>query len=128
MEEPFCDSGNFWYRKTLGIRKRGGYHNFRSKLCCLTVPKNFVGETFCVSENFRYRKNLWIRRGGGGSNTSFRPKKFLSSKSVSEHSKMLNSYLQYVGQMFPDIIPVCKRSVVSPSISKTGPETPKNGS
>ena len=37
-------------------------------MCCLTVPKNFVGEPFCVSQNFWYRKNLWIRggRGGGG--------------------------------------------------------------
>ena len=29
-----------------------------SKICCLTVPKNFVGENFCVSEKFWYRKSL----------------------------------------------------------------------
>ena len=27
-------------------------HNFPSKNCCLTVPKNFVGELFCVPDNF----------------------------------------------------------------------------
>ena len=26
-----------------------GYHNFPSKIYCLTVPKNFVGEPFSVS-------------------------------------------------------------------------------
>ena len=97
-----CVSENFWYRKMLRIRERGGasrlsveiflshstenlrrgnlcfrkflvsknvkdkrerrHHDFPSKLCCLTVPKNFVGET-CVSERFWYRKILWMRRG-----------------------------------------------------------------
>ena len=50
----------------LRIRERGGgHHDFLSKICCLTVPKNFVGET-CVSERFWYRKMLRIieRRGG----------------------------------------------------------------
>ena len=44
--------------------KKGGRrecHNFPSKICCLTVPENFVGELFCVPENFWYRENLWIR-------------------------------------------------------------------
>ena len=107
VEEPFCVSENFCYRKKLGIREREGgggrYQDFPSKTfclrvpkifvgghfrvslisgiekfyayegnitifykknCCLTVPKNFVGEPFCVSQNFWYRKNLWIRGGG----------------------------------------------------------------
>ena len=42
------------------VRKRGGHHDLPSKICCLTVPSNFVGET-CVSENFWYRKMLRIR-------------------------------------------------------------------
>ena len=42
VEEPFCVSENFWYRKMLGIREGGGYHDFSSKLFRLTVPKNFV--------------------------------------------------------------------------------------
>ena len=65
--EPFCVSENFWYRKILWIRRVGREcHNFPSKICCLTVPKNFVGETFCLSENSWYRKILWIRGVEGG--------------------------------------------------------------
>ena len=43
--------------------KRGGggkYQNFPSKVFCLTVPKNFVGEPFCVI-NFGCRKTLCFR-------------------------------------------------------------------
>ena len=63
------------FQKVSGIEKFYGWegggrecHDFPSKICCLTVPKNFVGEPFCVSENFWYRKILWIRgvEGGGG--------------------------------------------------------------
>ena len=60
--------------------KKGGgreCHNFPLKICCLTVPENFVGEPFCVSENFWYRKILWIRRGERGSVPIFH-KNFLS--------------------------------------------------
>ena len=66
VEESFCVSENFWYRKMLGIREGGWNHDFPSKLVCLTVPKKFVGEAFCVPEIFCYGKNLWIRDGGGG--------------------------------------------------------------
>ena len=38
---PFNVSENLGYRKILCII--GGYHNFPSKIFCLTVPKNFVG-------------------------------------------------------------------------------------
>ena len=31
--------------KSLSIR--GKYQNFSKKVCCLTVEKNFVGESFC---------------------------------------------------------------------------------
>ena len=56
-------------QKISGIEKRqgeerGGHHDFPSKICCLTIPKNSVGET-CVSERFWYRKILWMRRGAG---------------------------------------------------------------
>ena len=50
-------------------RERGGHHDFPSKICCLTVPNNFVGET-CVSEYFWYRKMLRIREWGGASRLS----------------------------------------------------------
>ena len=63
-------------QKISGIEKfqgeeieRGGHHDFLSKICCLTVPSNFVGET-CVSENFWYRKMLKIRERGGASRLS----------------------------------------------------------
>ena len=45
----------------LRIIERGGHHDFPTKIC-LTIPKNFVGET-CVSESFWYRKILWMRMG-----------------------------------------------------------------
>ena len=54
-------------QKISGIEKcqeeRRGHHDFPSKICCLTIPKNFVGD-FCVSENFWYRNILWMRGGG----------------------------------------------------------------
>ena len=58
--EQFVVSENFGYRKKFCI---GGYHDFLSKIFCLTVPKNFVGEPFCASKKFWYRKVLCI--GGG---------------------------------------------------------------
>ena len=59
--------GNLCFRKFLVSKnfkdkREGGHHDFLSKICCLTVPKNFAGET-CVSEKFWYRKFLWMRRG-----------------------------------------------------------------
>ena len=33
------------------MRGGGGYQDFPSKIFCLTVPKNFVGELFSVSLN-----------------------------------------------------------------------------
>ena len=81
-------------------RERGGHHDLPSKICCLTVPKNFVGET-CVSESFWYRKILRIRERGGASRLSvenslshstekLRPgnlcfRKFLVSKNVKDN-------------------------------------------
>ena len=41
-----CVSENFGYRKNLCFR--GLCHDFPSKIFCLTVPKNFVGEPFCA--------------------------------------------------------------------------------
>ena len=61
--------GNLCFRKFLVSKnvkdkRERGHHDFPSKICCLTVPKIFVGET-CVSESFCYRKMLRIREGGG---------------------------------------------------------------
>ena len=58
--EPFNISENLGSRKTLCLIRR--YHDFPSKIFCLTVPINFVGESFNVSENLGSRKTLCIIR------------------------------------------------------------------
>ena len=55
----------FMVPKNVRDKRGGGYHDFLSKLFCLTVRKNFLGELLCVSQNFWYRKNLRIRGGWG---------------------------------------------------------------
>ena len=52
---------NFGYRDILD--KRGEYQDFASKIFCLTVPKNFVGEPFRVSVIAGTEK-VWIRQAG----------------------------------------------------------------
>ena len=47
VDEPFCVSENFWYRKMFRIRERGEAYRLFVKIC-LTVPKNFAGEPFSV--------------------------------------------------------------------------------
>ena len=53
----------FGVSKNVRDKRGGGYHDFLSKLFCLTVPNHFVEEPFCVSESFGYRKMLGIREG-----------------------------------------------------------------
>ena len=60
--------GNLCFRtvlvsKNVKDKRERGHHDFPSKICCLTIPKDFVGET-CVSEKFWYRKILWMRGEG----------------------------------------------------------------
>ena len=43
------------------MHKRGRYHDFPSKMFCLTVPDHFVEELFCVSERSGLRKNLFLK-------------------------------------------------------------------
>ena len=49
-----CVSEKIWYRIKIMDKRGGGggreYHDFLSKIFCLTVPKHFVGETFSVSQ------------------------------------------------------------------------------
>ena len=53
------------------------FHDFLKIRCCLTVPKNLVGETFCVSQSFWYRENLMDKKGLGGKEYNhFLPKNF----------------------------------------------------
>ena len=63
---------NFGYRKSLD--KRGEYHDFLSKIFCLTVPKTSVWESFTVALISGIEK-VWIR---GGSITIFCRKFFVS--------------------------------------------------
>ena len=70
------------------VRERGGHHDLPSKICCLTVPSNFVGET-CVSENFWYRKMLRIREREGGITT------FCRTFVVSEYRKSSSGKLVF---------------------------------
>ena len=60
--------GNLCFRtvlvsKNVKDKRERGHHDFPSKICCLTIPKDFVAET-CVSEKFWYRKILWMRGEG----------------------------------------------------------------
>ena len=48
VDELFCASKNFWYRKLLVLRE-GGYQGFPPRTFCLTVPNVFAGEPFSVS-------------------------------------------------------------------------------
>ena len=59
-----CVSENFGYRKMLCFR--GLYHNFPSKIFCLTVPKNAVGEPFSLSLLSGMEKVCMRGWGGGG--------------------------------------------------------------
>ena len=56
-----CLSQNFRWRKSLWIRG-GGVSRFSVEDICLTVPKNFVGESFTVAVISGTEK-VWIRRG-----------------------------------------------------------------
>ena len=56
VEERFCVSENFGYRKMFGIKEGAGITIFPQNCFCLTGPNHFEEEPFCVSENFRYRK------------------------------------------------------------------------
>ena len=65
--------------------KRRDYHDFLSKVFCLTVPKNFVGEHFGVSKNFEWWKFFMHQSGGyqvSSSKTFYhtKPKKFVRER------------------------------------------------
>ena len=50
VDEPFCVSQNFWYRKTLWMRGGGeGVLRPSVKKIGLTLPKIFVRESFSIS-------------------------------------------------------------------------------
>ena len=44
-----------------------GYHDFPSKIFCIIVPRNFLGEPFCdVFQKIPVAKKLKEKWGGGG--------------------------------------------------------------
>ena len=51
----------FLVSKNVRDKRGGGYHDFPSKLFCLTVPNHLVEEPFCVSESLGYRKIFCLR-------------------------------------------------------------------
>ena len=62
---PLYFFNNFAYRKKLRIRERV-IHVFRSKIFCLTMPKNFVGEPFCaVFQKISGIEEIYGEEGGG---------------------------------------------------------------
>ena len=70
----FQTVSNVNYRKD--SCKRTDYHDIQSKIFCLRVPKNFVGEQFGISEKFGLSKN-------------FMPKRVISFFSVEFMSRLL---------------------------------------
>ena len=59
-----------YFRKLLVARKfmdkrEGEYHDFPSKIFCLTVPEKFVGDPSVLCfRKLPVTKSFWIRRGG----------------------------------------------------------------
>ena len=53
----------FLVSKNVRDKRRGGNHDFPSKLFGLTVPNHFVEEPFCVSRKLRVSKNFMLKRG-----------------------------------------------------------------
>ena len=51
----------FLISKNVRDKREGGYHDFLSKLFCLTVPNHLVEKPFCVSASFGYGKILCLR-------------------------------------------------------------------
>ena len=66
--------------------KRGGYHDFQSKLFSLTVPKNIVGNPSVVLK-FGVRKNFMHNRGSSQHNR--RSSRFSVGFLVSQYRKIL---------------------------------------
>ena len=65
VEESFCSSENFWYRKILWIIGWKEYHDFPSKNFRLIVPKSSYRNP-SVSHKIFGIENFMDKRGGGG--------------------------------------------------------------
>ena len=70
------------------------FHDFLKIRCCLTVPKNLLGEPFCVSQSFWYRENLMDKRGLGGKEYNhFLPKNFVGNLSVFHYFQVCKKFM-----------------------------------
>ena len=45
-----------YFRLSRNFKDKRGYKDFRSNFLCLSVPKNFIGESFTVSLNSGVKK------------------------------------------------------------------------
>ena len=52
-------------RPLISVLYEKWYHDFPLKIFCLTVPKNFVGETLLCFKKFLVSKIFMDKRGGG---------------------------------------------------------------
>ena len=89
-----------------------GFSRFSIKICCLTVPKNFVGEPFRVSQCFWYPNFLWIRGEGEGV-LPFCVKLFLSQCRKSSLGKPLVFHYFPVSRNFMPMIGISRISIES---------------
>ena len=67
-------SRRLWQRKVCKDERRG-YHVFPSSFSCLTLPKNFIGNTSSFQKISGIENFLWMRGGGGRRNHVFPWKK-----------------------------------------------------
>ena len=83
VDEPFCVSESFWYRKKLWMRWRGvAVSRYSVEIYLSHSTEAFRRETLLcgVSENFLQTKSLWIKADGrGGRLKFFRPNFFSHS-------------------------------------------------
>ena len=82
--------------------KRGGYHDFQSKLFSLTVPKNIVGNPSVVLK-FSGIENFYGKEGGGRDCHTFRstifnltmPQNIVENPSVSPKNWFSQKFYAY---------------------------------
>ena len=75
-----CVPEVFLYRKMSRIREMGGCHVFPSQVCCLTIPKKFLGEPSVFRKSSGNKIYFAYEGGGGESMKTFR-RRFLVSQS-----------------------------------------------
>ena len=62
VEEPFCFSDFFWYRKKK-LWIRGGLSRFSVEIFTSHIAENFREGILLFGEKFWFQKVLWVKRG-----------------------------------------------------------------